>query len=125
MTAVSSLIAVVDDDESVRESLESLMRSVGLRVRVFASAEAFLASGDLGRTECLILDVHMPGMDGFSLRRLLRSAHPEIPVVFVTAHGSESEARARAVEEGAVDYLLKPLSEDAVLNAVQTALASG
>jgi FixJ family two-component response regulator len=120
---VTPLISVVDDDHSVRESLESLIRSLGYGVRAFASAEEFLASADLGKTECLILDVHMPGMDGVALRRRLRIEHPEIPVIFITAHGSESEARSRALQEGAVDYLLKPLSEDAVLNAVRAALS--
>jgi FixJ family two-component response regulator len=116
------LISVVDDDHSVRESLQSLIRSVGFDVRVFPSAEAFLISSDLGSTACLILDIHMPGMDGVSLRRLLKVEHPELPVIFITALGSPEEARARANQEDAVDYLLKPLSEEAVLTAVQTAL---
>jgi FixJ family two-component response regulator len=116
------LISVVDDDHSVRESLQSLIRSVGFDVRVFASAEAFLVSSDLGSTACLILDIHMPGMDGVSLRRLLKVEHPRMPVIFITAHGSPEETRARADQEDAVDYLLKPLSEEAVLTAVQTAL---
>jgi FixJ family two-component response regulator len=118
------VISVVDDDHSVRESLESLIRSVGFGVRVFASAEEFLDSADLRQTQCLILDIHMPGMDGVTLRRQLKIEHPEIPVIFITAHGSEQEARAKAVQESAVDYLLKPLSEEAVLNAVQAALTA-
>jgi FixJ family two-component response regulator len=118
------LISIVDDDHSVRESLESLIRSVGFGVRVFASAEEFLDSADLGRTQCLILDIHMPGMDGVALRRLLKIEHPEIPVIFITAHGSEDEARSRASQEDAVDSLLKPLSEDALLNAVHVALSA-
>ena len=116
------MISVVDDDHSVRESLESLIRSVGYAVRVFDSAEAFLASPDLSKTDCLILDIHMPGMDGVTLRRRLRNDHPTIPVIFITAHWSEKEARSRALVEGAVDSLMKPLSEDAVLNAVHAAL---
>lgn len=118
------LISVVDDDHSVRESLESLIRSVGLAVKAFASAEEFLGSADLGRTDCLILDVRMPGMNGLELQRLLKTSHRDIPVIFITAHGSEDDARLRALGEGAVDYLLKPLSEETVLNAVHTALTS-
>jgi FixJ family two-component response regulator len=116
------MISVVDDDHSVRESLESLIRSVGYAVRVFDSAEAFLDSPDLAKTDCLILDIHMPGMDGVTLRRRLRNDYPTMPVIFITAHGSEKDARSRALVEGAVDSLLKPLSEDAVLSAVHAAL---
>jgi FixJ family two-component response regulator len=120
----SSLISIVDDDHSVRESLESLIRSIGYTVKVFASAEEFLASPDLTRTECLLLDIHMPGMDGVTLRRHLKGEYPEIPVIFITAHGSEDDARARTLREDAVDSLLKPLNEDAVLAAVQAALTA-
>ena len=121
-SVTASLISVADDDYSVRESLESLLRSVGFAVRVFASAEEFLGSPDLGRTDCLMLDVHMPGMGGIALRRLLKIQHPLMPVVFITAHGSEEEARSRASDEAAVDCLLKPLSEDEVLTAIHTSL---
>jgi FixJ family two-component response regulator len=117
-----SLISIVDDDHSVRESLESLIRSVGYTVQVFASAEEFLQWPDLASTECLLLDIHMPGMDGVTLRRHLKGEHPDMPVIFITAHGSEEDARARALREDAVDSLLKPLNEDAVLTAVQAAL---
>ena len=116
------LVSVVDDDQSVRESLAGLLRSVGLGVQVFASAEEFLASEQIQATDCLILDVRMPGMDGLELQRHLKVSHPELPVVFITAHGSEQEARLRALDAGAVDYLLKPLSEEEVLSAIQTAL---
>jgi FixJ family two-component response regulator len=116
------LISVVDDDHSVRESLESLIRSVGFPVRVFASAEEFLSSDHLDKTDCLILDVRMPGMDGLELQRRLKSDHRDFPVIFITAHGSEDEVRSRAFKEGAADYLLKPLTEEAVLNAVHGAL---
>ena len=120
----TTVISIVDDDHSVREALGSLIRSVGFAVQAFASAEAFLNSPDLARTDCLLLDIHMPGMDGVALRRLLQRDYPAIPVVFITAHWSEEEARSRALAEGAVDSLLKPLSEDAVLTAVRTALAT-
>lgn len=116
------LISVVDDDQAVRESLASLIRSLGLFVEVFESAEAFVTSEALGRTDCLILDVRMPGMSGLELQRLLAASHPRLPVVFITAHASDEEIRSRALKDGAVDYLSKPLSEETVLNAVQTAL---
>ena len=117
------LISVVDDDDSVRESLRGLMRSVGFAVAVFASAEQFLDSDHLSDTDCLILDVRMPGMNGLELQRKLATIHCEIPVIFVTAHGDE-DARARALNAGAVDYLLKPFSEEALLNAIDSALKS-
>jgi FixJ family two-component response regulator len=115
---------VVDDDESVRESLDGLLRSVGFAVKVFASAEEFLNSDHLGDIDCLLLDVRMPGMSGIELHRHLMASHHEIPVIFITAHGSEEGVRAQALRDGAVDYLIKPLSEDTVLNAVQRALSS-
>lgn len=117
------LISVVDDDESVRESLQSLLRSVGFAVKVFASAEEFLNSDHLRDTDCLILDVSLPGMNGIELHRHLVAGHFEMPVVFITAHGSNEEVRTRALRDGAVDYLIKPFSEDALLNAVRTALS--
>ena len=115
------VISVVDDDESIRQSLGGLMRSVGFGVKVFSSAEEFLNSGDPRNTGCLILDVRMPGMDGFELQRRLEASQYEIPVIFITAHGDE-ELRRRALIAGAVDYLLKPFTEEALLNAVQAAL---
>jgi FixJ family two-component response regulator len=115
------VISVVDDDESVRQSLGGLMRSVGFGVKVFSSAEEFLNSDDPRKTNCLILDVRMPGMDGFELQRRLEAGQYEIPVIFITAHGDE-DLRQRALIAGAVDYLLKPFSEEALLNAVQAAL---
>jgi FixJ family two-component response regulator len=116
-------ISVVDDDESVRESLSGLMRSVGFAVTVFASAEEFLSSVYLRNTECLILDVRMPGMNGLDLQSHLAVTRHQIPIVFVTAHGDE-EARQRALNGGAVGYLLKPFSEDALLKAIDVALQS-
>lgn len=116
-------ISVVDDDESVRESLSGLIRSVGFGVMVFASAEEFLSSKRLLDTDCLILDVRMPGMSGIDLQRQLAASHTSIPVIFITAHGDE-EARLRALNGGAVDYLLKPFSEEALLKAIDTALES-
>jgi FixJ family two-component response regulator len=117
------LIAVVDDDESVRESLSGLIRSVGFGAMVFASAEAFLSSNRLLDTDCLILDVRMPGMNGLELQRRLAASHKSIPVIFITAHDDE-EARVRALNGGAVEYLLKPFSEEALMKAIDMALQS-
>lgn len=116
------LISVVDDDDSVRESLRALLRSVRFVVEVFASAEEFLSSERVRETNCLILDVRMPGMGGLELQRRLMASHPGVPVIFISAHGEE-DLRSRALKGGAVDYLLKPFSEEALLNAVQTALS--
>ena len=116
-----SLISVVDDDESVRESLEGLLKSVGFRVEAFALAGDFLNSNALHATDCLILDVRMPGMSGPELQRKLIARQQSIPIVFITAHGDEA-VRARVLGDGAVDCLLKPFTEDALLNAVHAAL---
>jgi FixJ family two-component response regulator len=118
-----TLISVVDDDESVRESLEGLMRSVGLAVKTFASAEEFLNSDQhLNKTDCLITDLRMPGTSGLELQRRLIADRQSIPVIFITAHGSDSEARAEALRNGALAFLDKPLSEDALLDAVHRAV---
>jgi two-component system response regulator FixJ len=118
------LISVVDDDHSVRESLARLIRSVGFGVQVFGSAEEFLSAGQGRQTDCLILDIRMPGMNGLELQRELSASDPDLPVILITAHGSDAEVRARALEAGAVDYLLKPLREDEVLKAIDAALSS-
>jgi FixJ family two-component response regulator len=117
----TALISIVDDDESIREAIQSLLRSVGFRTKTFASAEQFLQSDQIETTACLILDVRMPGMSGLELQRQLKATQYRIPIVFVTAHGDE-EARSRALQEGAVEFLLKPFSEEALLNAIQAAL---
>lgn len=112
------LISIVDDDASVRKSLSGLVRSVGFAAEAFASAEEFLASGNVRDTHCLILDVRMPGMGGLELQRRLTADDCAVPVVFITAHG-DAASRAQALEAGAVDYLLKPFSEEALLGAIQ------
>jgi FixJ family two-component response regulator len=117
-----SLVVVVDDDESVRESLEGLIRSVGFAVRTFPSAEECLNWEGLRDTDCLILDVRMPGMDGMELHRRLIEDRWEMPVIFITAHGSATEMRAQALRNGAVAFLDKPLSEEALLNAIRVAV---
>jgi len=116
-----SLISVVDDDTSVRESLQCLIRSFGFAVEAFASAEEFLNSDHLPNTRCMILDVRMPGMNGLELQRRLEASRREIPVIFITAHGDET-ARSQALRGGAVDYLLKPFPEEALLHAIHAAL---
>ena len=118
------LISVVDDDHSVRESLARLIRSVGFGVQVFGSAEEFLSVGQGRQTDCLILDIRMPGMNGLELQRELSASDPDLPVIFITAHGSDAEVRATALAAGAVDYLFKPLREDEVLKAINAALSS-
>ena len=115
------LVSVVDDDESVRESLPDLLREFGFEARAFSSAEEFLASEDIGVTRCLILDVAMPGMSGPDLHCELRRRRRNIPVVYITAHGDES-MRPRMLELGAVDCLFKPFSDVALLEALETAL---
>jgi FixJ family two-component response regulator len=119
------LISVVDDDNSVRESIQSLMRSLGFAVKVFASAEEFLNWDHLRDTDCLILDVRLPGMTGIELQRRLVASHFEMPIIFVTAHASDEEMRSLALRNGAVAYLAKPLSEESLLSAVQSALNGG
>jgi FixJ family two-component response regulator len=117
------LIAVVDDDAAIREAVQSLLRSVGLRAEGFASAQDFLQSGRLQDTACLIVDVRMPRMSGLELQQQLTTAQCPIPVVFITAH-SDAETRSRALRAGAVAFLGKPFSDEALLRAVQTALPS-
>jgi FixJ family two-component response regulator len=110
------LISIVDDDDSVRESLRGLFRSVRSGVEAFSSAEEFLSSDRLRHTECLLLDLRMPGMSGLELQRRLVASHPQMPVIFITAHRDE-KLRWRALDRGTVDYLLKLFSEEALLNS--------
>ena len=116
-----SLVSVVDDDESVRESLPHLLRKFGFAAEAFASAEEFLASEFVGQTRCLILDIAMPGMSGPALQIELVRRHQAIPIVFITAHGDET-VRPRVLEAGAVECLFKPFSATALRAAVDTAL---
>ena len=116
------LIAVVDDDISVRESLESLIRSVGMEVRVFASAEEFLNSRNGRKMDCLILDVCLPGMSGIELHHHLLAQDYKVPVMFITAHESDDRTRAKARSDWTVAYLIKPFSDDELLEAVHAAL---
>jgi FixJ family two-component response regulator len=115
------LISIVDDDDSLRNSLDNLIRSVGFRAQGFPSAEAFLSSNQVHDTACLILDVRLPGMNGLELQRRIVAANWRIPVIFITSH-ADGDARARALEAGAVDYLYKPFREEELLNAIDAAL---
>ncbi len=116
-----SLVSVVDDDESVRESLPDLLREFGFAVQAFSSAEAFLASEYVGQTRCLLLDIAMPGMSGPDLQRELTRRRHEMPIVFITALGEET-VRPYVLAQGAVACLFKPFSETALLEALHAAL---
>ncbi len=116
-----SLVSVVDDDESVRESLPDLLKEFGFDARTFSSAQEFLNSDCVGTTRCLILDVAMPGMSGPGLQRELKTRHQEIPIVFITARSDEN-IRPRLLEQGAVECLFKPFSDTALLEALKAAL---
>jgi FixJ family two-component response regulator len=124
MTATRSLVSVVDDDESVRESLPDMLRQFGFAAEAFPSAEAFLASDVISRTNCLILDVAMPGMSGPDLQRELTTRRQNIPIVFVTASGDKT-IRTRVLADGAVECLFKPFSEADLLDALNAALRTG
>jgi FixJ family two-component response regulator len=115
------LISIVDDDEALRRSLDSLVRSTGFRARGFASAEAFLESNQLSETDCLILDVCIPGMSGLELQTRLVVANSDVPIIFMTAYESGNQ-RTQALEAGAVAFLNKPFNEEDLLNAIDTAL---
>ncbi len=116
-----SLVSVVDDDESVRESLPDMLRQLGFAARAFSSAEAFLSSDVVRETKCLILDVAMPGMSGPELQQELTRRRQEIPIVFITAH-EDATIRPRLLARGAVECLFKPFSEKALLDALNAAL---
>ena len=121
MRGKRSLVTVVDDDESVRESLPDLLREFGFDAEAFSSAKAFLASDVVSDTSCLLLDVAMPGMSGPELQQELIRLRRDIPIVFITAGGDES-VRPRLLSEGAVECLFKPFSETALLDALNAAL---
>ena len=121
MTCERSLVSVVDDDESVRESLPDLIRQFGFCARAFSSAEAFLASESLGETRCLLLDISMPGMSGPDLQQELARRRQEIPIVFITGAGDQT-VRLRVLSQGAVECLFKPFSDAALFDALNAAL---
>jgi FixJ family two-component response regulator len=115
------LLSVVDDDESVRESLPDLLREFGFAARVFSSAEEFLSSDSVGKTRCLILDIAMPGMSGPELYNELKRRGDEFPVLFITGQTDEN-LRVRLIKQGAAGFLLKPFSDADLLAAIKKAL---
>ena len=115
------LVAIVDDDPSVRSSTRRLLRCSGMRAEAFASAEVFFQSGHVAETGCLILDMSMPGMNGLELQRRLAETFGKIPIVFLSARASEEEER-RALLAGASNFLRKPVSKEALLNAIRAVL---
>lgn len=115
-----ALIAIVDDDQSFREALASLLRLIGFRTAIFASARNFLDAPQLPNVSCAILDVSMPGMDGLELQRHLVATHP-IPVIFVT-DVRDAKTREQAVQAGAISFLNKPVSEETLIDALNSAL---
>lgn len=121
MIGKRSLVSIVDDDESVRESLPDLVRQFGFAAEAFSSAEAFLASDVVSDTSCLLLDVAMPGMSGPDLQQELTHRRQKIPIVFITASGDRT-VRPRLLAQGAVECLFKPFSEVALLDALNAAL---
>lgn len=117
------LVAIVDDDQSVRSALYGLMKAVGLEARTFASAEEFLESEEQRRTGCLIADVRMPGMSGLELQARLNATECRIPTIFITAHGDD-KTRSRALQAGALDFIPKPFNNRALVASIRAAFAS-
>jgi FixJ family two-component response regulator len=118
------LVSVIDDDESVRESLPHLLKGFGFAVQAFSSAEEFLASDQISQSKCLILDITMPGMSGPELLEELKRLGFEAPVVFITAHRDE-KLRSQVLAQGAIACLFKPFSGKALRAAIDTALGNG
>jgi|SRR3984893_386879 len=117
----NKLVAILDDDDSVRGALQGLLKAVGLPAQAFASAEEFLQSGQQRRTACVIADIRMLGMSGLELQVQLNAEHCRIPIIFITAHG-DTKMRMQALRAGAVEFLTKPFNDEALLESVQTAL---
>jgi FixJ family two-component response regulator len=117
----TGIVAIVDDDESVRFALQGMMKSVGLPAQAFASAEEFLNSGMQNRTACLIADIRMPGMSGLDLQAKLNAGRCRIPTIFITAHG-DAKMRLQALRAGAVEFLAKPFDDEVLLEHVRAAL---
>ena len=118
-----TVVAIVDDDELIRNALHGLMKAAGLRSVAFASGEEFLNSNELDRVACLIADIRMPGMSGLELQLELKKDHHRIPIIFITAQGDE-KMRMQALRAGAVKFLTKPLDRGVLLDSVRTALDS-
>ena len=126
MTAVTprdslKVIAIVDDEELIRDSVAGLMKAAGFPAVTFGSAEEYLKSGEQGRTACLIADFRLPGMSGLELQATLNSNHHRIPIIFITAHGDD-KLRMQALRAGAVEFLTKPFDDEVLLEGVRAAL---
>src|ERR1700676_3425211 len=119
----AKMVAIVDDDELMRNALQGMLKSVGLPSQVFASAEEFLKSGQQQQTACLITDIRMPGMSGLELQAKLNTEHCRIPTIFITAHG-DTKMRSQALRAGAVEFLAKPFDDEVLLGSVRAALES-
>jgi len=117
------MIAIVDDDDSIRTALQGLMKEAGYPAVAFASAEEFLQSGKQQETGCLIADIRMPGISGLELQAKLNEDHHRIPIIFITAHGDE-DMRLQALRRGAVEFLAKPFDEERLLDSIRAALDS-
>jgi FixJ family two-component response regulator len=120
---IPRLVAIVDDDDSMRSALQGLLKAVGLPAQAFASAEEFLNSGQQHQTGCLIADIRMPGMSGLELQAKLNDERCRIPTIFITAHG-DAQMRMQALRAGAVEFLAKPFDDEALLESVRAALES-
>ncbi len=119
----TKLVAIVDDDDSMRNALDGLLKAVGFPAQAFASAEEFLKSGQQHQTSCLIVDIRMPGMSGLELQSQLNAERCRIPIIFITAHG-DAKMRMQALRAGAVEFLSKPFDEEVLLESVRAALES-
>jgi FixJ family two-component response regulator len=117
------LVAIVDDDDSVRSALHGMLKAVGVPTLTFASAEEFLRSSQQHQTACLIVDIRMPGLSGLELQAKLNAEHCRIPIIFITAHG-DAQMRMQALRAGAVEFLTKPFDDEALLKTVRAALES-
>jgi FixJ family two-component response regulator len=123
MPGKTKLVAILDDDDSMRTALQGLLKAVGLPAQAFASAEEFLKSGQQYKTACLIADIRMPGMSGLELQAQLNAEHCRIPTIFITAHG-DTKMRMQALRAGAVEFLSKPFDDEVLLESVRAALES-
>lgn len=119
--AKTKLVAIVDDDDSMRSALLGLLKVLGLEAQAFASGEEFLKSGQQHQTACLITDIRMPGMSGLELQAKLNADRCRIPTIFITAHG-DTKMRMQALRAGAVEFLAKPFDDEALLTSVRAAL---
>ena len=119
----TKLVAIVDDDDSMRNALDGLLKSVGVPTKAFSSAEEFLKSGQQHHTSCLIADIRMPGMSGLDLQAQLNAERCRIPTIFITAHGDD-KMRLQALRAGAVEFLSKPFDDEVLLESVRAALKS-